>query len=300
MPTALNFADTKTLSNSQGLWLFLIVVIGILLAGVVVIVGRKLLDDQPSSLIRSWIAISLVLGLLAFCAAAFLITDTTLRSTLFGGLIASVAAAVAFYFSSSAADKTRADLLKAISQSAPSAAAPTVTGLSPTSGASGGGDTVTVSGTGFTGATAVNFGSVAATNLIVQNDTQLTVTSPLPSASGPVDVTVITPAGTSAISTADQFTYVVPPAAAPTVTGLNPTSGTLGGGNNVTVRGTGFTGATAVNFGSVAATNLIVQNDTQLTVTSPTPSASGPVDVTVITPAGTSAISMADRFTYGP
>src|ERR1700722_1348191 len=101
MPTGVNFADTTTLSNSQGLWLFLVVIVGILLAGVVVIVGRKVLDkgqsDQPASLIRSWIAISLVLGLLAFCAAAFLITDTTLRSTLFGGLIASVGAAVAFY-----------------------------------------------------------------------------------------------------------------------------------------------------------------------------------------------------------
>jgi hypothetical protein len=117
MPTGLNFADTTTLSNSQGLWLFLIVVVGILLAGVVVIVGRNILDkgesDQPASLVRSWIAISLVLGLLAFCAAAFLITDTTLRSTLFGGLIASVGAAIAFYFSSSAADRTRADVLNA-------------------------------------------------------------------------------------------------------------------------------------------------------------------------------------------
>ena len=213
MPTGLNLADTTTLSNSQGLWLFLIVVLGILLAGVVVIVGRSVLDkgqtDQPASLIRSWIAISLVLGLLAFCAAAFLITDTTLRSTLFGGLIASVGAAIAFYFSSSAGDKTRADILKAvaISQGAPPASAPTVTGISPTAGAAVGGDTVTVTGTGFTGATAINFGSIAATNLSVASDTQLTVTSPASSASGAVDVTVTTPAGTSATSAADQFTY---------------------------------------------------------------------------------------------
>ena len=141
MPTGLSLADTTTLSNSQGLTLFLVVVVGILLAGVVVIWGRNILGDdqtdQPAPLIRSWIAISLVLGLLAFCAAAFLITDTTLRSTLFGGLIASVGAAIAFYFSSSAADKTRADILKAvaISQGALPAAAPTVTGISPTTGA---------------------------------------------------------------------------------------------------------------------------------------------------------------------
>ena len=36
---------------------------------------------------------------------------------------------------------------------------PTVTGVSPTSGPSTGGTTVTVTGTGLTGATAVNFGA---------------------------------------------------------------------------------------------------------------------------------------------
>jgi N-acetylmuramoyl-L-alanine amidase/IPT/TIG domain len=67
---------------------------------------------------------------------------------------------------------------------------PVVTGISPASGAAGGGDTVTVTGTGFAGATSVLFGSVAATNLNVASDTQLTVTSPPPNASGAVDVTV--------------------------------------------------------------------------------------------------------------
>jgi hypothetical protein len=41
----------------------------------------------------------------------------------------------------------------------------------------------------------------------VVSDTQLTVTSPAASASGAVDVTVTTPAGTSATTSADQFTY---------------------------------------------------------------------------------------------
>jgi large repetitive protein len=87
--------------------------------------------------------------------------------------------------------------------------APIVTGINPTSGAAGGGDTVAVTGTGFTGATSVLFGSVPGTNLTVVNDTQLTVTSPPPQASGTVDVTVTVPAGTSATSAADQFTYVL-------------------------------------------------------------------------------------------
>jgi IPT/TIG domain len=87
--------------------------------------------------------------------------------------------------------------------------APIVTGINPMSGAAGGGETVAVTGTGFTGATSVLFGSVPGTNLTVVSDTQLTVTSPPPRASGTVDVTVTAPAGTSATSAADQFTYEV-------------------------------------------------------------------------------------------
>jgi uncharacterized membrane protein len=63
--------------------------------------------------IRSWAAIILVIGLIIFCAFAFAVNDSTLRSTLIGGLIASVGSAVAFYFSSKAADKARQDVANA-------------------------------------------------------------------------------------------------------------------------------------------------------------------------------------------
>jgi hypothetical protein len=175
---------------------------------------------------------------------------------------------------------------------------PVVSGISPASGSAGGGDTVTVTGTGFTGASSVQFGSVPANDLNVASDTQLTVTSPPPNASGSLDVTVTTPAGVSALSAADLFTYVEAPAT-PTVTGVSPASGSAGGGDTVTVTGTGFTGATSVLFGSVAATDLNVTGDTQLTVTSPPPNASGAVDVTVYTGEAFSDSSSADLFTYG-
>jgi hypothetical protein len=90
-----------------------------LLAGIVVIFGRSHLGggageaDQPTSLVRSWIAISLVMGLVVFSAAALWLSDPSIRSTMFGGLIASVGAAIAFYFSSQAADKARSDILQA-------------------------------------------------------------------------------------------------------------------------------------------------------------------------------------------
>ena len=52
----------------------------------------------------------------------------------------------------------------------------------------------------------------------------------------------------------------------------------------MTITGTGFTGATAVDFGTTAATNLTVVSDTQITATSP--AGTGTVDVTVTTPGG--------------
>ena len=170
--------------------------------------------------------------------------------------------------------------------------APAVTGLSPTSGPVAGGTLVTITGTGFTGATAVDFGTTAATDVTVVNDT--TITADSPAGTGVVDVTVTTPGGTSATSAADQFTYVV----APAVTGLSPTSGPAAGGTLVTITGTGFTGATAVDFGTTAATNVTVVNDT--TITADSPAGTGAVDVTVTTPGGTSATSSADQFTYTP
>jgi hypothetical protein len=93
-----------------------VVIGGALLAGLVIILARHAVSspksEPASSVVRSWIAVSLVLGLLAFCAASFRIDDSTLRSTLFGGLITSVGAAIAFYFSSKSADQARTDILR--------------------------------------------------------------------------------------------------------------------------------------------------------------------------------------------
>ena len=85
---------------------------------------------------------------------------------------------------------------------------PVVTGVSPDSGNGGGGDTVTITGVGFGGATEVDFGQgdpVLAANFISSSDTQIVVSSP--AGAGVVDVTVVTPDGTSCNSPADQFTY---------------------------------------------------------------------------------------------
>jgi hypothetical protein len=173
--------------------------------------------------------------------------------------------------------------------------APTVTAVSPTSGTTSGGTLVNITGTGFTGATSVKFGSAAATNFSVNSDTNITATAPAGTA-GPVDVTIVGPGGISATSSADQFTYTPPPV--PTVTGVSPGSGPSTGGTPVTITGTGFTGATAVNFGSGNAATFSVANDTTITATAPPNAKLGAVDITVTTPGGTSATSTADQFTF--
>jgi hypothetical protein len=172
------------------------------------------------------------------------------------------------------------------------AGVPRVSQISPNSGLTSGGTTVTITGTNFTGATSVVFGTVAATHLTVVNTTTITVTSPA-QAAGENNVQVTTPGGTSAKVAADEFTY----AGVPTVSKISPTSGPTAGGTTVTIVGTNFTGATAVEFGGVAGTNLTVLNNTTMTVTSPA-QAAGERNIQVTTPRGTSAKVTGDEFTY--
>jgi len=171
---------------------------------------------------------------------------------------------------------------------------PTVTGISPVSGPVAGGTVVTITGTGFTGATAVMFGTVAGTSLTVNSSTKLTIISPAGTA-GIVNVTVTTPAGTSAASAADKFTYT---AAAPTVIAVTPSSGLTEGGTAVIITGTGFAENSTVMFGTVSAASVTYTSATNLTAISPACTVAGAVDVTVTTNGVTSATSTVDQFTY--
>ncbi len=99
---------------------------------------------------------------------------------------------------------------------------PTVIGVSPTSGPTVGGTTVTITGTQFNNATVVQFGANVAT-FTVNDPTTITTTSP--PGTGTVDVTVSSGGGTSTTSAVDQFTYSDAPPPVPTVTGVSPTSG---------------------------------------------------------------------------
>ncbi len=167
-------------------------------------------------------------------------------------------------------------------------AGPIVTGLSPNSGRPG--TLVTVSGSGFSGATSVNFGGVALTPSVF-NDSQLTVAAPTFAVGSVVNVRVTTPSGTSIATNADRFTYLP----GPTVTDVAPSAGSAG--TQVTISGSGFTGATVVQFGANNVVATVISDGT-VTAFAPAGAAGTTVDVRVVTANGPSPVSPDAKFTY--
>jgi hypothetical protein len=163
----------------------------------------------------------------------------------------------------------------------------------------------------------IHFGVNPASSVVVTGDSTITATAPAGSA-GSVDVIVQTASGTSVLNIqTDAYTYY----SAPSVTGISPVSGPAAGGNTVTIYGTNISRTTAVSFGGSPATDvkvvpicdlrvpvvgcLIYGSNYEVTATAPAKpfepgvgSLAENVDVTVITPGGTSAISPADLYSY--
>ncbi|MEV6326077.1 IPT/TIG domain-containing protein, partial [Nocardia sp. NPDC051787] len=155
--------------------------------------------------------------------------------------------------------------------------APTLASVDPDAGPEAGGNTVTLTGSGFTGASAVDFGGIVAISFTVISDTELSAV--VPAGTGTVDVTITTPGGTS-----NGVRYAYAPA--PALTTVVPNSGPETGGNTVILTGTGFTDATAVDFGANPAVTFTVVSDSQITAV--VPAGSGSVNATVTTAGGTS------------
>ena len=171
---------------------------------------------------------------------------------------------------------------------------PTLTKVKPSRSPVAGGVTVVLTGTNFTKATAVTFGTTSATSFVVNSSTTITAVSP-PESAGKVDVRVTTPSGTTPITTKDHFIY------SPTVTGLSPSSGSHTGGTSVTVTGTGFTigpTATVFKFGMTKAASVNCTSTTSCIVVAPAHGA-GAVDVkATVNKVASVKNAPADTFTY--
>src|SRR5207302_622175 len=156
--------------------------------------------------------------------------------------------------------------------------APRIASFSPASGPVG--TTVTISGTNFTGATAVTFNTAGA-GFTVDSASSMRAQVPSGATTGPIRVT--TPSGTATSST--SFTVTVP---APTITSFTPTSGPVG--TTVTISGTNFSRATAVTFNAVSA-GIVVDSATSMRARVPSGAPSGPCRYT--TSGGTATSSSA-------
>lgn len=84
---------------------------------------------------------------------------------------------------------------------------PVVKSVEPTFGPLTGSTKVKITGTDLAGASAVMFGELPAAAFTVESETQITATAPPFTNRGPQPITVKTVAGTSELSTADEFTY---------------------------------------------------------------------------------------------
>jgi len=156
---------------------------------------------------------------------------------------------------------------------------PYVTGFSPTFGNPG--QSVTITGTHFTGAS-VRFNGTGA-NISVNNDNQITATVPNGASTGPISVQKAT-----TFTTGNSF-FV-----SPTITSFSPSSGRAG--TSVTIRGNSFSNAFAVKFGNLNAMSFNVDSNSQITAIAPNNVLTGQIRVEA--PGGTNITST--NFTVAP
>ena len=152
---------------------------------------------------------------------------------------------------------------------------PAITSFTPTSGAVG--VIVTISGTNFTGATAVKFNGTNAASFNVMSATAIQAAAPAGMTTGPLSVT--TPGGTG--TSAANFV------AAPVIASFTPASGQVG--SVVTISGLNFTGMLAVKFNGVSSTNFAVTSATAIQAVVPTGATTGKLSVTTAAGTATSA-----------
>ncbi|MGW2743727.1 IPT/TIG domain-containing protein [Streptomyces sp. NPDC001450] len=169
---------------------------------------------------------------------------------------------------------------------------PTLTSLTPTQ--SHNGITLTLTGTGLSGTTKVNFGTKSVTPATVAATT-VTVVIPV-LCGGQISVSVT--AGTTT-SNSLAFYYINPPEPTALSSNTGPATAT-----SLSVLGSGLLTATGVTFGSAGAgTGLTVVSDSELTITCPAHGAftapTDTVNVTCVTAGGTSIpLGAPTQYTY--
>jgi len=170
--------------------------------------------------------------------------------------------------------------------------APTLTSISPNTGAAAGGTAVTITGTGFLSGATVSLGGTAGTGVKVVNSTSITATTAA-HAAGAVNV-VVANTDSQTGSLTNGYSYAANPA--PKVTSIAPSSGPASSGTAVTITGTGFLAGATVSLGGAAATGVNVVSSTSITATTAAHTA-GAVNVVVTNSDGQSS-TLSNAYTY--
>ncbi len=133
---------------------------------------------------------------------------------------------------------------------------PTVASITPAEGPSGGGTTVTITGTGFLPGASVQIGTETA-SVSVESETTITAVTAATTA-GSYEVQVSDAGGTS--TSGPSYIYRAPPS----VAHVAPAEGPSAGGTKVKITGTGFLPGASVQIGT-AAVSVAVESETTIT-----------------------------------
>ncbi|MGZ6309829.1 MAG: IPT/TIG domain-containing protein, partial [Bdellovibrionota bacterium] len=170
--------------------------------------------------------------------------------------------------------------------------APTISSITPSSGLTTGGTTITITGTGFISLPSIVVGGVACTSPTFNSSVSVSCVTPAHGV-GSYGVTLTNPDGQVG-SLASSFTYNLPP---PVVSSVSPPAGAMGGHTLVTITGSNFVATpTSVMIGGIGCANVTFVNPSTITCLT---GAAAPGSYTVmVTNPDTQTGSLSNGYTY--
>jgi hypothetical protein len=174
--------------------------------------------------------------------------------------------------------------------------APTVSGITPATGATTGLDPIIIAGSNFAPNATVQLGAGSFATGVVVNaaGTSISAFTPSALALGPVDVIVTNPDGQS-FTLPGAFAFTAPTIKPPVLAAVTPNTGSAAGGSAVQITGADLINAATVSFGGTQAT--ITAGGAKLMFVTVPPHAAGVVDVTVTDTLGRTS-TLVGGFTY--
>jgi hypothetical protein len=215
-------------------------------------------DDKALEGLRIIYGFWLIVVALLIALLVLFVTLTTIRISpdvkttdlvaIIGTVTGLITTLVAAFFGIQQAGAGRSQAMAALAQiRGPSPDGAGVSKLEPAHGPHSGGTKLSITGNGFTGASAVNFGAAQGTGFEFENDGLVTVNSPpAPPRGDEAKVSIVFPGTSPSNREVGTFYYYT----------IDPPHGPAAGNNPVTILGSGLKEVCAVKFGATDATGL--------------------------------------------